>query len=91
MVGTLFIAIHDTPSTPQLEATRPDNYTARMTDAPKRRRWLRYSLITLLVLVVAAGIASLKPSRTVQRGCDPGWAAMTWGVTSWRQKCRYRQ
>jgi hypothetical protein len=28
-----------------------------MIDAPKRRHWLRYSLITLLVLLVAASIA----------------------------------
>jgi hypothetical protein len=39
-----------------------------MTDAPKpRRRWLRYSLITLLVLVVSAGIAMSWIAHRLQR------------------------
>ena len=52
------LALHSSPCTPRLEATQPGNYTARMTDIPEpRRRWLRYSLITLMVLVVSASIA----------------------------------
>jgi hypothetical protein len=43
-----------------------------MTDAPKRRRWLRYGLIMLLVLVVVAGIAVTWIGRTMQ-----AWARRT--------------
>ncbi len=42
------------------------------TTIPKRRRWLRYSLITLLVLVVVAGIAATWIGRTMQ-----AWARRT--------------
>ena len=72
MLGTSFNAFYDTPCPPQLEATHQGNYTARMTTAPKRRRWLLYSLITLLVLVVAAGIAATCIARTMR-----GWARRT--------------
>ena len=43
---------------PGLKPPYPATILARMTDTPKpRRRWLRYSLITLMVLVVSASIA----------------------------------
>lgn len=48
----------------------PDQRTilACMTDIPKpRRRWLRYGLITLLVLVVSAGIAMSWFAHRLQR------------------------
>lgn len=38
-----------------------------MTNAPRRRRWLRYSLITLLVLVLVAGIAMTWFAHRLQR------------------------
>jgi hypothetical protein len=43
-----------------------------MTDAPKRRLWLRYSLITLLVVVVVAGVAMGRIGRTMR-----AWAQRT--------------
>jgi Leucine-rich repeat (LRR) protein len=72
MVGASFIALHHTPCPPRLEATRADDYTARMTDAAKHRRWLRYSLITLLVLVVIAGVTMTWIGRTMR-----AWAQRT--------------
>lgn len=77
MVGTSFIVIHHTPSPPRLEATRHGDYTACMTDAPKRRRWLRYSLITLLVLLVIAGVTMTWIGRTMR-----AWAQRTEAVES---------
>jgi hypothetical protein len=48
-----------------------------MTDAPKRRRWLRYGLITLLVLVAATGIAMTWMVQKMQRTLRQNEAAET--------------
>lgn len=67
------VAIYHSPYRRCLETARLDNYTSRMTTTiPKHRRWLRYSLITLLVLVVIAGIAATWIGRTMQ-----AWARRT--------------
>jgi hypothetical protein len=57
VLGSAMLVLYDSPCPIRLEATPAGNYTARMIDTAKpRRRWLRYGLITLLVLAVVAGI-----------------------------------
>lgn len=56
------------PVRPALKPPAQTTILARMTDIRKpRRRWLRYSLITLLVLVVSAGIAMSWIAHRLQR------------------------